>query len=650
MVSDRIDQCEIGQASTVFGLVGPWGSGKTTLLREIAHQVPSWTIVRFSPWSSGDVASLTREFVSALSEAFPSTQLKRNLARYARFGSPFIRLIPFAGNAIASVADVAIGDWSKRPAWHTEFDSLTQAIEAQRQRVLVVVDDVDRLDEAELRSLLRVVRLLGRFTNVHYLLAYDQETLDGILSSPASSGRSSAFMEKIVQFPFEVPPTAMAVRRRWAREILDQVDPAKSVTDSSYLDQREEFINVLALALHTPRAFERLREQLKSHNSLIAAAELDAMDITAVTWLRITHHAVWDQIRLNSEQYTSWRESDTEEIRAAQMAVVEPLIVAGDPRPVREMLGLLFVIDGMMSVNTSRSWRIADAGYFSRYFEIGLSEDDISEQFVERAVEHISEAERNEEEVDRLLKMFLRAEGEQSAIALNFSRTLRRDKRDASLSMLDFVEDIHTRITNSSAPSQARLSAVDQWLAREVFMVFKAGLLAPRELADRFGFLDLARGAYAMNRMKAYEDGDVKALYGSIAHEWIDHLSGQPLAEVLKTTDLPTMTRFCIWTGQVGNRRGFLSHSAPEGENLLAVAIKFVIYEEWHGSAIHFEVSFRSEEFGFAMGDYLTAEALATIPPATPVPPYEVNDLPERNLSDVQIRDFAIRSLKRLDL
>jgi predicted KAP-like P-loop ATPase len=219
-VAARIGRVDDRQASTVFGLVGPWGSGKTTLLRDVAGRLSDWTPVWFSPWSVSDVGALTGEFLAALSEAFPrNAGLKQRFASYSRFGVPALKAIPMIGDAVAGVASEVVQAAASRPAWHTEFESLSEEIAAEGRRVLVIVDDVDRLDESELRALLRVIRLLGRFRNVHYLIAYDQATIDDLLG--AGGGRSADFMEKIVQYPFEVPPVPTVVRRRWARAAID---------------------------------------------------------------------------------------------------------------------------------------------------------------------------------------------------------------------------------------------------------------------------------------------------------------------------------------------------------------------------------------------------------------------------------------------
>jgi hypothetical protein len=91
----------------------------------------------------------------------------------------------------------------------------------------------------------------------------------------AANGENSEFMEKIVQYPFEVPPTPMVVRRRWSRQILDEVTPADVTTCGLHAEHREELVRILASG-ETPRAAERLREQVLSLSGLLADTEAAA--------------------------------------------------------------------------------------------------------------------------------------------------------------------------------------------------------------------------------------------------------------------------------------------------------------------------------------------------------------------------------------
>lgn len=648
-VASRIDSCVDGQGSTVFGLVGPWGSGKTTLLSEIVEQLDDWKSVWFSPWSVADVGSITAEFVSALAEAFPkSPSVKESLAKYSRFGTPMLKMIPVVGDAISSVTTEAITELTKRPAWHSEFGKLSDEIAELHHRVLVIVDDVDRLDGHELRSLLRVVRLLGRFANVHYLMAYDQATIESVLTSVGPNGESSEFMEKIVQYPFEVPPTPMVVRRRWSRQILDAVSPPDEAIGGLHAEHREELVKILASGLETPRAAERLREQMHSLSGLAAAAEVDALDFTALTWLRIAHHQVWDDIRLNPDYYLSWREGESAEAQQQRMKRISSLVARGHAKPVQDAVSYLFEPMGVMGALAGRQGRMQKARYFDRYFQVGLAEDDVSERKTQKALNELASGLASSQDIAVLRTIILGRDEERSALALEVAGNLRSSALATSPVILDYVEEICSELRPMAEMHPFRLSAAERWLAKEILLALETDLLPAEKAISRFGYQFLTASAFSMKRSGGRGQAEIQSLFSDVARQWVAEVRKEPLATTLARPELILMTSFCIWVVELENQGGFLSERIVDGRTLVDAATGFVSFNEWVGADVTYDVVFREQEFQFAAGVAVTDSLLAELSLPRDVPDYAVSDLSDRDLSEVQRRDFATRSILAL--
>ena len=651
VVAARIDMCLDGQGSTVFGLVGPWGSGKTTLLTEVVSKLPDWNVVWFSPWSVSDFESITTEFVSALSEAFPSgTKVAKRLATYSRFGTPALKLIPVVGDAIATVTDEVISELTKRPAWHSEFDKLSSEIAEQHQRVLVIVDDVDRLDGEELRTLLRVVRLLGRFTNVHYLMAYDQATIDKTLISAGISSESSDFMEKIVQYPFEIPPTSKVVRRRWSKSVLDAVITADTRANADFADELEPVISVLAAGLETPRATERLREQMISLSTLISGAEVDVLDFTVLTWLRIAHHRVWDQIRSNPDDYLSWSEGDSEAIREGQMETVRGLVSGGRNRAVEDAVRLLFEPAGLAGAISSelagRRWRLHTSRYFERYFQIGLPDDDVSERVIEGALSQLLDGRRGGEELEYVESVILGPDQERAVLALEIVLRMRRKSSTTSVAMLDFLSSIRDALVIDTADTSYRHSATDRWLARELFSALETNLESGNDLQSRFGKTSIVASAYVRKRDQDRDVNAIKSMYLDLADGWFEEMRKESLAATLTREELLLVTGFGIWLEPLRSHRGFLAERIANAADLAEVAKKYVYFNGWMGSEVEYDVVFREEDFRFATDGVDLKALVARMERDVDVPEYEVADRGDPHLSDMQTRDFAVRSLQ----
>lgn len=70
------------------------------------------------------------------------------------------------------------------------------------QRIIVLIDDIDRLRREEVRELVKLVRLTGDFPNIVYVLAFDRKRVELALGDDDETGR--AYLEKIVQVGFDV--------------------------------------------------------------------------------------------------------------------------------------------------------------------------------------------------------------------------------------------------------------------------------------------------------------------------------------------------------------------------------------------------------------------------------------------------------------
>lgn len=208
--------------SSVAGLIGPWGSGKTSVLALIEEELADadgWTVVAFNPWELNDLGSLVREFLTTLRAAMGRNKRARKaVSKYARKIAPYAGVIPVIGSAGSKALDAAgehlLGDTSL----DAQRRELERALGATKQRILVMIDDVDRLQADELATVLKLVRLVGRLPNIYYVLAYDETTLLDVLASTEVGGRDRhralAYLDKIVQLRLDLPPVSAYRDRR----------------------------------------------------------------------------------------------------------------------------------------------------------------------------------------------------------------------------------------------------------------------------------------------------------------------------------------------------------------------------------------------------------------------------------------------------
>lgn len=102
-----------------------------------------------------------------------------------------------------------------------------KALAALKTRLVVVVDDIDRLNTSEIRDIFKLVRLTANFPNIVYLLAFDRDRVEQALAEQGIPGRD--YLEKILQVGLDIPVVPVNVL---TTQVLHAIDRALSDIDN----------------------------------------------------------------------------------------------------------------------------------------------------------------------------------------------------------------------------------------------------------------------------------------------------------------------------------------------------------------------------------------------------------------------------------
>ncbi|QYB04260.1 KAP family NTPase [Rhodococcus sp. USK10] len=408
-VARRIGTAGSGPSVT-FGLTGAWGSGKSSVLRMIEQQMPqSWSVRYFTPWAASDPATLMAEFYAVIGSALP----KKTLAKVSKM---FESMAPVAAGAVAGVpmaghglkALIERGAKALDKPFREQFESASKIFADSGLQVLVIVDDIDRLHPDELNAVLKTVRLLGNFPGIHYLLAYDQDTVCEVLAKTriaANTDRALQFLEKIVQYPFDLPPLQHGHRLRDLTEALQALEIDRNL--GAILTGRSQFgsspaNNLLDLVpdvdLATIRAIHRLVAQFDTTLMVIGTEDINAEDLLLLTFLRLRYPTLYRQIARMKTDLT-----DTRTRSGNQQVDWSPILTDVVPQGTDEqrerlklLLGYLFPATasrGLVGRSIGRGpgrKRVSEPAYFDRYFVFGIPLGDISDTQVLRGLSEMA--------------------------------------------------------------------------------------------------------------------------------------------------------------------------------------------------------------------------------------------------------------------
>ncbi len=403
------------KSGIVVGIYGPWGEGKTSVLNMIREELAKHDhalVIPFNPWYFHEELQLLSGFFVEVAEKFDASLQTRGekLGSIAHQYADLLTLIPKAGDALATIVRKQTAKYAK-----SDIDQLknqfSRIISESSTRLVVIMDDIDRLDKAEIQTVFKLVKLLADFPNTTYILAFDDKRVAEALKDKYGSidaGRS--FLEKIVQVPLSLPPASRQARRALALEGLEAALTLAGVQLSDEESRRlgDVFDKAFLNRITTPRLAKRFANALTFAVPMLIG-EVDLVDLIFLEAIRTFYAELYITIRDNPEVFlgsvfdplSSMNENEakkhventikgalesySEQDRKAASLVIQDLF----PRTgARGLFGA-----GAYSADFNERWagakRVAARDYFSRYFNYGVPSDDISDVEVEAFLERV---------------------------------------------------------------------------------------------------------------------------------------------------------------------------------------------------------------------------------------------------------------------
>ncbi|HBO3113720.1 TPA: AAA family ATPase [Pseudomonas aeruginosa] len=305
-----------GDDGIVMALYGPWGAGKSTVLSYVRYyieQTPERSqpvIVPFNPWWFSGQENLARAFLGQLQAVLPSKSEKFKklgslLGDFAENVGGLIDLSGVTGGAASKIGKL-LGRLSKQqpkdvPALKAQIaDVLREA----GKRILVVVDDIDRLAPDETRQLFTVIKGLADFPNVAYLLAFDREVAAQAIEQQ-SGLPGERYLEKIIQVPFELPPVDRSALRAAFFQRLGEVlgELPEGLFDHGYWTNM--FNDGIDDLIVVPRDMVRFTNTLAVTYPAVRG-EVNPVDFIALEAVRVFLPNLYRVIRGNPEKFVGY--------------------------------------------------------------------------------------------------------------------------------------------------------------------------------------------------------------------------------------------------------------------------------------------------------------------------------------------------------
>lgn len=349
-MADTIET-RIPRQDFVVGIYGPWGSGKSTILNFVEYYLEEQDepplIIRFNPWWFSGQADLIRKFFD---------QLESGLGADDRFADVRDKLSNFA----SSLSNIPISSGTGVPAEpllaligealateSEDLDGLKEEISEELRdadrRIVIMIDDIDRLTQDEIKQMFRLVKSVADFPNITYVLAFDQEVVINALEGEQGVYSGEEYLDKIIQLPKHVPIPAEGALDRFFTTRLDRL---LQESDPVFEQQHWQTVyrNGIMPTLETPRGAVRLCNAVETSFASLEE-NVNFVDLVAIETLRVFYRDIYEAIRsdpsrfVNNRTYRSRRREEDEDYDAF---LDETLSDTADPAVVKELLSYLF--------------------------------------------------------------------------------------------------------------------------------------------------------------------------------------------------------------------------------------------------------------------------------------------------------------------
>ena len=289
----------------MVGVTGEWGSGKSSILNllddEIRARFPNAFVVRFDPWIVSGRDDLIVEFlreitITIAADADRKSEAAREavaeLADYARILAP-VPLVGGIGGAIANL-------FRRRESISVIRDKVAKKLARIGRPLVVLVDEVDRIEDAEIRAVAQFVRSVADFRGISYVLAYDSER---VIEALGGGDRGARYLEKIVQLPISLPILFVEERERLRSSELGALADAGLPDNLERVPRYKSLTErLVANVITTPRDIKRLVGMFHVSRGMIRD-EVDWVDLLGFVTLSSKFPKTLELIRDNAERY-----------------------------------------------------------------------------------------------------------------------------------------------------------------------------------------------------------------------------------------------------------------------------------------------------------------------------------------------------------
>jgi len=293
----------------VISIEGEWGSGKTSVINLIVNNLRSineqkkyinalpltydfqpFIITSFNPWMFSTLDNIFLSFFSEISKAVekenPFLAIENRLGNLMKeYGNLIVKYAPVTQKDNISTL-LSLSD--KSPSILELKEDLNNELIKLDKKILIIIDDMDRLLDKELMLMLQLVKGVADFKNVIYLLSYDKDVISASIET-FKKEKGFDYLDKIVQFPVSIPQKNNATLFNYLTTKIDAFIKKEFNDDIIFQQDRWDIVSTPIM-----KFFENFRDVNRFLNIFFFEYYSFSKDVNLVDFISITAIKLFD--------------------------------------------------------------------------------------------------------------------------------------------------------------------------------------------------------------------------------------------------------------------------------------------------------------------------------------------------------------------
>lgn len=194
---ETLKELELDRSWSI-GITSPWGTGKSSFLNLIENEIEKekFIIIKFNPRNSKGADYIQQDFFAIICSA-----LKPYNSCFSSLFKNYMETLQLFDNKNVIAALLTLRNLADRDS---EREKLEEALRLLHKKVIVFIEDFDRLFAEEIIEVFKLIDGNAAFPNLIFLSAYDKKYITGVLSK-FSDNITSDFSDKFFNLEVALP-------------------------------------------------------------------------------------------------------------------------------------------------------------------------------------------------------------------------------------------------------------------------------------------------------------------------------------------------------------------------------------------------------------------------------------------------------------